>query len=62
MQSMPSEPQRPRYHEGWRRGKPEEDPAKTKPWGWISAKPSEFLIRMRGGRVISQGQGATVFK
>lgn len=51
-----------RYAEGWRRGKPEEDPEKTKRWGWISAKPSEFLIRMRGGQVVSAGQGATVFK
>jgi flotillin len=51
-----------RYAEGWRRGKPEEDPEKTKRWGWISAKPSEFLIRMRGGNVVSAGQGATVFK
>lgn len=52
----------PRYADGWRRGKPEEDPEKTKRWGWISAKPSEFLIRMRGGHVVSAGQGATVFK
>jgi regulator of protease activity HflC (stomatin/prohibitin superfamily) len=52
----------PRYQDGWRRGKPEEDPQKTKSWGWISAKPSECLIRMRGGRVVSSGQGATVFK
>lgn len=51
-----------RYAEGWRRGKPEEDPEKTKRWGWISAKPSEFLLRMRGGQVAAAGQGATVFK
>lgn len=51
-----------RYADGWRRGKPEEDPEKTKKWGFISAKPSEFLIRMRGGSVVSAGQGATVFK
>ena len=51
-----------RYVEGWRRGKPEEDPEKTKKWGFVSAKPSEFLIRMRGGNVVSAGQGATVFK
>ncbi|MFO0600393.1 MAG: hypothetical protein U0228_34105 [Myxococcaceae bacterium] len=51
-----------RYADGWRRGKPEEDPEKTKRWGWLSAKPSEFLIRMRGGSVVSAGQGATVFK
>jgi regulator of protease activity HflC (stomatin/prohibitin superfamily) len=34
----------------------------VKRWGVISAKPSEFLIRMRGGRVITSGQGATVYK
>ena len=51
-----------RYADGWRRGKPEEDPEKTKKWGFVSAKPSEFLIRMRGGNVVSAGQGATVFK
>jgi flotillin len=51
-----------RYAQGWRRGKPEEDPEKLKRWGVISAKPSEFLIRMRGGNVITSGQGATVFK
>lgn len=56
------QPDSSRYVEGWRRGKPEEDPEKTKSWGWISAKPSEFLIRMRGGSVVSAGQGATVFK
>ncbi len=58
---LPS-PEAPRYAEGWRRGKPEEDPEKTKRWGWLAAKPSEFLIRMRGGNVLSAGQGATVFK
>lgn len=52
----------PRYADGWRRGKPEEDPEKTKRWGWVSARPSEFLIRMRGGAVLSAGQGATIFK
>lgn len=51
-----------RYVDGWRRGKPEEDPEKTKRWGWVSAKPSEFLLRMRGGQVVAAGQGATVFK
>ncbi|MFZ5468747.1 MAG: SPFH domain-containing protein [Myxococcota bacterium] len=58
--SQPSE--RLRYQEGWRAGKPEEDPAKLKSWGFISAKPSEFLIRMRGGTVVSSGQGASTFK
>src|SRR3954466_13320172 len=48
--------------DGWRRGKPEEDPEKMKRWGWVAAKPSEFLICMRGGKVTASGQGATVFK
>lgn len=57
-----SQSEAPRYADGWRRGKPEEDPEKTKKWGWVAAKPSEFLIRMRGGSVLSAGQGATIFK
>lgn len=52
----------PRTVEGWRRGKPEEDPEKLKRWGWVSARPSEFLLRMRNGSVVSAGQGASVFK
>ena len=48
--------------EGWRKGKPEEDPDKMKRWGWFAAKPSEFLICMRGGKVVVSGQGATTFK
>ncbi len=56
------EPARHRYPEGWRAGKPEEDPAKMKRWGVISARPSEFLIRMRGGKVVTSGQGASCFK
>lgn len=62
IQLSQSQVEAPRYTEGWRRGKPEEDPEKTKRWGWVSARPSEFLIRMRGGSVLSAGQGATVFK
>ncbi|HEY8211226.1 MAG TPA: hypothetical protein VIG99_27270 [Myxococcaceae bacterium] len=54
--------QRPRYADGWRAGKPEEDPEKLKKWGMMSARPSEFLIRMRGGTVIQAGQGASCFK
>lgn len=54
---------RPRYSEGWRYGKPEEDPEKTKRWGLIAARPSEFLIHMRRGRVLNNsGQGASCFK
>ncbi len=52
----------PRYEEGWRRGKPQEDPEKLKRWGWIHARPSEFVIRMRGGQVATSGQGASIFK
>lgn len=53
---------RPRYTDGWRAGKPAEDPEKQKKWGLISARPSEFLLRMRGGTVIQAGQGASCFK
>lgn len=50
--------------EGWRTGRPIEDPAKTKGWGFVSAKPSEFLVHVRGTKVreSSSGQGATCFK
>jgi regulator of protease activity HflC (stomatin/prohibitin superfamily) len=56
--------QRPRSYDGWRAGKPEEDPEKTKRWGRISARPSEYLIHMRRGKVLPQssGQGASCFK
>ncbi len=59
-----SEENKPRYNEGWRAGKPVEDPEKTKRWGFITAKPSEYLIHVRGGSVRkrSSGQGATCFK
>ncbi len=52
-----------RYPNGWRAGKPEEDPEKMKKWGLITARPSEFLIHMRRGRVREvSGQGASCFK
>ncbi|MDY7229679.1 SPFH domain-containing protein [Hyalangium rubrum] len=52
-----------RYDAGWRAGKPEEDPEKMKKWGLITARPSEFLIHMRRGRVREvSGQGASCFK
>ena len=53
-----------RIHDGWRRGKPVEDPEKTKRWGFVTAKPSEYLIHMRRGRILrgSTGQGASCFK
>ena len=54
---------RPRETEGWREGRPVEDPAKTKRWGFVTVKPSEFLVHCRRGRVLdSSGQGATCFK
>lgn len=55
---------RPRFEGGWRAGKPEEDPEKQKRWGRISARPSEYLIHMRRGKVLSasSGQGASCFK
>jgi flotillin len=47
----------------WRAGKPAEDPEKMKKWGLITARPSEFLIHMRRGRVRDvSGQGASCFK
>jgi flotillin len=53
-----------RYREGWRSGKPVEDPAKLKRWGWITAKPSEYLVCTRRGQVDHRrsGQGARIFK
>jgi flotillin len=56
-------PNSQRYEHGWRAGKPEEDPEKMKKWGLITARPSEFLIHMRRGRVREvSGQGASCFK
>jgi hypothetical protein len=54
----------PREAQGWRQGKPVEDPEKTKRWGYITAKPSEYLIHMRRGRIRRRttGQGASCFK
>lgn len=48
----------------WRQGKPVEDPEKMKRWGIITAKPSEYLIHVRRGKVRrkSTGQGASCFK
>ncbi|MDC0722684.1 hypothetical protein [Nannocystis bainbridge] len=48
----------------WRQGKPVEDPEKMKRWGFITAKPSEYLIHVRRGRIRrpSTGQGASCFK
>ncbi|MDC0681407.1 SPFH domain-containing protein [Sorangium atrum] len=54
---------RGRYDQGWRAGKPAEDPEKLKKWGRISAKPSEYLIHMRRGSLRpTSGQGASCFK
>lgn len=53
-----------RENTGWRQGRPVEDPEKTKRWGFVTAKPSEYLIHMRHGRIRrrSTGQGASCFK
>jgi len=53
-----------RYQDGWRSGKPVEDPEKLKRWGFIGAKPSEYLVCTRNGVVDRKrsGQGARVFK
>lgn len=55
---------RPLEQHGWRQGRPVEDPEKIKRWGTIRAKPSEYLLHVRGGRVRSQssGQGQSCFK
>ncbi len=55
---------RPRQSTGWRGGKPVEDPEKLKRWGFVTARPSEYLIHVRRGRLRrrSSGQGASCFK
>jgi flotillin len=55
---------RPKETAGWRTGRPIEDPAKTKRWGFLAAKPSEYLVHVRKGKVRarSSGQGAVCFK
>jgi len=53
-----------RYQHGWRSGKPVEDPEKLKRWGFIAAKPSEYLVCTRNGNVdhTRSGQGRRIFK
>lgn len=53
-----------RYQHGWRSGKPVEDPEKLKRWGWIGAKPSEYLVCTRRGEIDRRrsGQGVRLFK
>ncbi|HNN96041.1 MAG TPA: SPFH domain-containing protein, partial [Pseudomonadota bacterium] len=53
-----------RYQEGWRAGKPVEDPEKLKRWGFITAKPSEYLVYVNQGRIDMRksGQGQRVWK
>ena len=53
-----------RYQHGWRSGKPVEDPEKLKRWGYIGAKPSEYLVCTRKGEVDRKrsGQGMRIFK
>ena len=53
-----------RYQHGWRSGKPVEDPDKLKRWGYVGAKPSEYLVCTRRGVVDRKrsGQGMRIFK
>lgn len=53
-----------RYQEGWRAGKPIEDPDKLKSWGFVTAKPSEYLVVVNGGRINMRrsGQGMRIWK
>ncbi|MBL8633952.1 MAG: hypothetical protein JNM40_12080 [Myxococcales bacterium] len=53
-----------RYDGGWRQGKPVEDPAKMKRWGFVTAKPSEYLVVVQSGKIDSRrsGQGMRVWK
>jgi len=53
-----------RYDHGWRSGKPIEDPDKLKRWGYVGAKPSEYLVCTRDGEIDHDrsGQGVRVFK
>jgi len=53
-----------RYQHGWRSGKPVEDPDKLKRWGFVGAKPSEYLVCTRRGDIDLKrsGQGMRVFK
>lgn len=53
-----------RYQEGWRQGKPVEDPDKLKRWGFVTAKPSEYLIVVHNGRIDMRrsGQGMRAWK
>ena len=51
---------RAKQESGWRAGRPTEDPGKIKRWGFVTAKPREYLVHVRKGRVRSRtsGQGA----
>jgi len=53
-----------RYQDGWRTGKPVEDPDKLKSWGFVTAKPSEYLVVVNNGRINMRrsGQGMRVWK
>lgn len=53
-----------RYQQGWRSGKPVEDPDKLKRWGFLGAKPSEYLVCTRRGQIDRRrsGQGMRIFK
>ena len=50
-----------RYEEGWRAGKPVEDPYKLKRWGFVTAKPSEYLVVVKRGRINRKVSGQLSF-
>lgn len=64
LRAVPTDPEVERESDGWRAGKPVEDPDKLKRWGFVTARPSEYLIHVRRGRIRrrSTGQGASCFK
>jgi regulator of protease activity HflC (stomatin/prohibitin superfamily) len=64
LRAVPTDPDVVRENDGWRAGKPIEDPEKQKRWGFVTARPSEYLIHVRRGRIRrrSTGQGASCFK
>ncbi len=64
LRAVPTDPEVVREPDGWRAGKPIEDPDKLKRWGFVTARPSEYLIHVRRGRIRRRttGQGASCFK
>lgn len=64
MVAVPSDTRIAHYQNGWRAGKPIEDPEKLKSWGFVTAKPSEYLVVIKNGGIDLRrsGQGMRVWK